>query len=551
MGLFSRKKNNFDPRTAYVPEVTYEDDLQTTLIKATGIGSRDVKKIQLSYENDVIAYTFDSGFLKCVESKEEPLDLFQRFYWVDENEYDKEILEKIAEIAYTNEIPALVHEVKSQYPKYETLLNDILYNYSVSILAKKSQDKITDLAMDILLGDAERITRDLEYINIESHTINSFVRDFLNNETKQIEAVTGSTLRETVLKLSTKEFVPANDSEKIVYAAAESNSTLQDVLSLSQGFIFSDLLLRINELSFENMITIVDPSRETIIPEDDALPVELEDLDSNFSDTTEPKVEDEIVLDSFSSEEDKDDLPGAAFAHPEETAEEDWDYSYPPKNDVHDDGDFEYEEFEEDTKSTAHILDEFDENIKKAMGYNNSSKETIKELSELLRQNNALESETKIIDEEINIVQKRYDETFHHFQYTAVDKTFNENETITDEALEEIRVRSNTVFEELYELESERSEVGKERKVILKKIKTIVSLFHTGNVQELVHKIDLKIEAIDNVINKALHTAKDDEELAEAAAIQPVQVETYDIHQTPLFHKIARDLGNPFDIQLG
>ena len=101
MGLFTKKKkkNVFDPREQYVPEVVYDEDLTTTLVKTIGIGSKDSKRVSVEYEDDVLNYYFNSGVLVGVESQNTSLELYQRFYWIDKENFDEESLEKIAELA--------------------------------------------------------------------------------------------------------------------------------------------------------------------------------------------------------------------------------------------------------------------------------------------------------------------------------------------------------------------------------------------------------------------------------------------------------------------
>src|SRR5690606_17442645 len=100
-------------------------------------------------------------------------------------------------------------------------------------------------------------------------------------------------------------------------------------------------------------------------------------------------------------------------------------------------------------------------------------------------------------------------------------------------------------------------------------IKT-VSAFTSNDVQETVYKLEQKIEGINSVVNKALHTAKDEERMAEGAelAIMPVSdgnveaqedivaeptlykpVVEYSVDDTPLFYELAKTLGNPLHIE--
>ena len=569
MGLFSRKKNEFDPRESYVPEITYDEDLPTTLLKATGVGSQDAKRIEVSYEDTTVVYIFDSGYLKSVEDVNEPLELLQRFYWVDKERYDEGKLTEIAALAQDNALPVFYSLIAAEYSDYLPLIEEILYAYSVTVMLKTKDRKITNLATDILLGTAENFAETLNYMSVDSRELSNLLSGLSEKEENEISLITKEPIRYSVLNLQDANFVPETDIDKIIYAAAESQSTLEDVKMLSQGFLFSAILHRISELEEQKIIEIDEPTRKLleIADEEDALPSfddELMDEEELFTD--EPV---EKVIPEAKTEKARQDAVGSdAFTHPEDLAEEDWEYSS-PNNDVSDDGDFNFEELEEQ-EGTAHILDGFSTDMKRTLSRNEASKETIKEVSEWLKKNEELEEETHELDKEIKDLQVRYDETYHTFQYTAVDKTFNENEDISDAELDNIRTISNVVFESLHEAEEERMAIGLERKALLRKMIKTVSAFTSHDVQETVYKLEQKIEGIENVINKALHTAKDEERMAESTdlAISPSVDESivnaeekqdvnfveptfhapiveYSVEDTPLFYELAKTLGNP------
>lgn len=576
MGLFSRKKNEFDPRESYVPEVTYDDDLPTTLLKATGVGSKDAKRVEVSYENTTVVYIFDCGVLKSVEDVNEPLELLQRFYWVDKNRYDEDKLAEIAELAQNNALPVFYSRIIAEYSDYVSLVDEILYAYSVSVMLKTQNQKITNLTMDILLGTAEEFAETLSYMAVDSRELANLINELTAKEEEEIGFITKEPIRYSVLNLKDTTFIPETDVDKIIYAAAESQSTLEDVKMLSQGFFFSNILQRLSELEEQKIVEIDEPTRKLleVADEADALPSfddELMDEEELFAEPVEKVIPEKKV-------ETQEEVGGsAAFTHPEDLAEEDWEYSAPDNNDS-DDGDFSFEELEEQ-EGTSHILDGFSNDMKRTLSRNDASKETIKEVSEWLKKNEALEEETHELDKEIKDLQVRYDETYHTFQYTAVDKTFNENEDISDEELENIRTISNVVFESLYEAEEERMAIGIERKTLLRNMIKTVSAFTSNDVQETVYKLEQKIEGINSVVNKALHTAKDEERMAEGAdlAVMPVSddnidaevdeffdkpqedivaeptlykpIVEYSVDDTPLFYELAKILGNPLQAE--
>lgn len=550
MGLFSKKKkkNNFDPREQYVPEVTYDDDLTTTLVNAIGIGSKDAKMVAIEYENDTLFYYFDSGVLRGIESAEESLELHQRFYWVDQEKYDEEILGKIAQLSEEKNLLDLYRIVTKSFPDYVELMSDILYNISFQLLLSHYEDKKLSVQLELLDQDEDKKVRELYVMNIDSRNIGVEINKELVKHKELTDLITNSESDVTLFRIEDSDYVPENDLEKIVWAAAESDSTLANIYELSKGFLWSEILETINKMNYSNKISILDPSS---IQEEDSAPLPDLDLDLLIDAPVQSElVEKEVAFPELITDEPEADFPEPsviesdpyeedAFADPDE-----WEYSAPEKNESKDDGGFVYEEtVDDDITLTKHLLDDFDFNVKVALAEEEFDRDTIVKVSALLRENRSLEEKTAEIDAEISPLQTNYDNRFTNFQHLSVSKTVND-EAIASDEIEQMRELSNRSFRELYDLEEERFNIGVERKEVLQKLEKELINLTNENSQELLYRLNQKVSAIDNVVNLAYHTPSDDEHME----IDPVFLEATELtpEETPMFQKLMQKYGDPF-----
>lgn len=560
MGLFTKKKkkNVFDPREQYVPEVVYDEDLTTTLVKTIGIGSKDSKRVSVEYEDDVLNYYFNSGVLVGVESQNTSLELYQRFYWIDKENFDEESLEKIAELADELELHDFFATLFETYPDYVDMMFSILRSRSIQLLMDYYDKEIKSVQLEVFQDEDEQKAKLLSLLNIDSRNIESEVSKEREKTSNLIKSITESKIEETTLEISDSDYQATTDLEKLVWAAAESESSLEMILQLSKGFLWSEILYTISNLSSTQKITVNDPSR--IVEEIEELP----DLDFMVqSDSIEEDPEDDLPqLESTDEQKDEESVVGVSDIdeddeyHNEEEEdteesdpfgeEEEWSYSKPADDHEKDDGGFEYENtsvHDEDITLTQYLLDDFEFNVKVALAEEEFDRNAIVEISSLLRNNRELEAKTVEVEEKISPLQTNYDNRFAHFQHLSINKTA-QDENIVGEDIEEMRELSNDSFRELFDLEEERFEIGEERKGVLQELENHLVNLSNENSQELLYRLEQKRKAIDNVVNLAYQTVTEDDNVdidpAFLAAVEPTP------EDTPMFQQLMNKYGDPF-----
>lgn len=540
MGFFTKKnkKNVFDPREQYVPEVVYNDDLPTTLVKTIGIGSKDAKKVSIEYENDTLFYYFDSGVLRGIESEKTPLELYHRFYWVDKEQYDDQDLEKIVQLSDELNLVDFYQALKESYPHYVEIMTSILHNNSFQLLLSFYDEKIKSVQMEPLDQVEDQKVRNLSLMDIDARNIGVEVDKELKKQNDLMSIITESEEDITLLKVLDNTYMPKTDVERIVWAAAESGSSLANIAELSKGFLWSEILETINELNYSQRIEVIDPNR--VVEESEPLP----DLDLLINTETEkveslPELEDEEPSDGEDNEK-SESLSDDPFGELEE-----WEYSAPKNNDLKDDGGFKYNEepIEEDITLTKHLLDDFEFNVKVAIAEEEFDRDSIVEVSSLLRKNRELEEKTVEVESKISPLQTNYDNRFTTFQHLSVNKTIDDENIVGDD-VDKMRELSNRSFRELYDLEEERFNIGCERKEVLRKLEKQLINLTNENSQELLYRLNQKREAIDNIVNLAYHTPNDDENIeidpSFLAAIVPSP------EDTPMFQQLMNKYGDPF-----
>lgn len=529
MGLFNKKKQNFNPTKQYVPEIVYDEKISDNLLKTVGRNSKDVKRVEVHYDDDVIVYIFDSGTLKSVESTENPLELMQRFYWTDKNTYDEKILEEIAEYAKEHSFVEIYTYVLDNRPEFLDMISTILWSQSLRNVLNTVDKPVQKIVSDIIVNDFEKVVKSSLFMSYSIDNLDKAIEEEVKREEAALSELTTSPLEHTLLETRERDFLPT-DIDKIIEAASDSEASLGDIKNLSQGFLFSRILVRIVELKKLRILNVKDPLNLVDFDGDeDELP-SFEDFDEDNDAVEDAPLEQSsavvveetsVDVENANKDDEVSNFDTSVFVLGNETEVESGDVSGAEstepvdEHDTSDDGGFDFSEVPQDSSVTAYVGDGLTDALKIAMGENNCEKDVVKQLSQLLRDNDSMENDIAVLDKEIAVLHKNYDNVFAEYQLSSVGRVVSdETRNLNSEDLVKLRSDANKTFEDLYMLEEERQELGVKRKKVLSEIKQIVSSFTIGNAQQLVHWIELKIEAIDEVTNKALHTAKDDEDLA-------------------------------------
>lgn len=258
----------------------------------------------------------------------------------------------------------------------------------------------------------------------------------------------------------------------------------------------------------------------------------------------------------------------------EDIDDDDFIYSYPPEEALEgvseDDGGFDFEDLDDSIEEgmTGGLDDpDFDKDFENVMKKENLSTKEFNQLKTLVKKNRTLEKSVVEVEQDIAKHQSEYNNSIADYQDISLDRGVQNilNDTVEeDPELETTRNESNNVFFNLHTSELNRFDLNQERKVILEQLFNSVDSFSSEYVQEMLHRISLKLEGIESVMNSAFHDPKEDndmpvdEELVNDLKNSEPEVEIHEEEtlvnneedqevSRPMFDQIVEELGfNPF-----
>lgn len=258
----------------------------------------------------------------------------------------------------------------------------------------------------------------------------------------------------------------------------------------------------------------------------------------------------------------------------EDIDDDDFIYSYPPEEALEgvseDDGGFDFEDLDDSIEEgmTGGLDDpDFDKDFEKVMTKENLSTQEFNKLKTLVKKNRKLEKSVVEVEQDIAKHQSEYNNSIADYQDISLDRGVQNilNDTVEeDPELETTRNESNNVFFNLHTSELNRFDLNQERKVILEQLFNSVDSFSSEYVQEMLHRISLKLDGIESVMNSAFHDPKEDndmpvdEELVNDLKNSETEVEIHEEEtlvnneedqevSRPMFDQIVEELGfNPF-----
>lgn len=258
----------------------------------------------------------------------------------------------------------------------------------------------------------------------------------------------------------------------------------------------------------------------------------------------------------------------------EDIDDDDFIYSYPPEEALEgvseDDGGFDFEDLDDSIEEgmTGGLDDpDFDKDFENVMKKENLSTKEFNQLKTLVKKNRTLEKSVVEVEQDIAKHQSEYNNSIADYQDISLDRGVQNilNDTVEeDPELETTRNESNNVFFNLHTSELNRFDLNQERKVILEQLFNSVDSFSSEYVQEMLHRISLKLDGIESVMNSAFHDPKEDndmpvdEELVNDLKNSEPEVEIHEEEtlvnneedqevSRPMFDQIVEELGfNPF-----
>jgi len=550
MGFF-KKNNKAEPPKTSVPKIEYAD-LKTSLVEALSVGSKDSKFLDvLTEDGDQIFIYANSGEIKYAYSKNNPLRFSERLFWVSEDSLSFEKREKLSTLVNDFSNVNFYAEIMKEIPESKDVVDGILRDYTLSVILNSKRAKITKIFTELLFHPENAIVENINFFEKSIDELIDEVEKLDKDENKFLHALSKN--KDEKVSIALPEGFnqkPNNDIEYLLFSAAEAESTIAEVREASTGFVFAEVLSVLNSLIYNKVITIDEigddddalptfPFEETAekesivvspkdeetessneerkeIPIDDYSTVisndfdvfkqepENKDLESTESDLMVENVTEEVESDSDDSDTHDSTLHGSHHIHPssgmfEVEEDDEFVFAYPPKDSAddsvgsEDDGGFDFEVVEDaESAGTTGALDDEDfvKDFEKVLKDKKISEENRKEVRSLVENNDKLEIELKSVEQEVVSAQEEY------------NKSDSSAESDSD---------SHDSLSTLYEVESQRQEINTARKSVLERLFIITDSLPSDYVQEMLHRITLKLDGIESVVNVAFNVSEQED----------------------------------------
>lgn len=599
MGLFSRKsrtdKSEFNVSTAEVPEIVYSgiDDVLKSLVNS---GSKDTKIVSIDYSvdsssssrktnhvdvaviNGLVKYVFSNSLNK----QEFVSGLIDRAS-TSNTVLSDETVSALGEVFSSGDdsLPSAVSRAVSSVPEIGHLTGEVLSvlswkaleeNLDRTEIIKAESEWSLDFNPDVFSGlPGLDLTVDLVRQEVVSRQVQARKAEvFLDGA-----PLSDVTVTEGVAYTS---FTPRSDEERLVTDMAQDDVALDVVAEAAWGFDWTKVLAATERLMWKKVVDV------TILPQEgddefalpDAEEIEAEIRRQETVEVQEPDVAEDAETDDAAGEQvqedSSNDVDEESDAHEQEEVvstafdmsaieDDDFSFEYPPKDDEHDDGGFDFGiSADNDDCLTDHLSEDLRPLVNKVLHEStNTTDEVVAVLTEKAEYNHELEVGVLDVEEQVLKNKQQYSEAFGEFNDRAIDvigdQMHGSSKSLSDgdEEIEAIREDTHSSFFDLESTESTRFKLNDTRRRILTEIIEIVSELDGDHVQECIALAEAKIQGIDDVFNLAFHSPSDDA----AVQVDPALLDStpdlteFDVKDTPVFFRVVSAHGfNPFELLL-
>lgn len=598
MGLFSRKsktdKGEFNVSAAEVPEIVYSgiDDVLKSLVNS---GSKDTKIVSIDYSvdsssssrktnhvdvaviNGLIKYVFSNSLNK----QEFVSGLIDRAS-TSNTVLSDETVSALREVFSSGDdsLPSAVSRAVSSVPEIGHLTGEVLSvlswkaleeNLDRTEIIKAESEWSLDFNPDVFSGlPGLDLTVDLVRQEVVSRQVQARKAEvFLDGA-----PLSDVTVTEGVAYTS---FTPRSDEERLVTDMAQDDVALDVVAEAAWGFDWTKVLAATERLMWKKVVDV------TILPQEgddefalpDAEEIEAEIRRQETVEVQEPDVAEDAETDDAAGEQVQEDSSNdvdddRSDVHEQEEVvstafdmsaikDDDFSFEYPPKDDEHDDGGFDFGiSADNDDCLTDHLSEDLRPLINKVLHEStNTTDEVVAVLTEKAEYNHELEVGVLDVEEQVLKNKQQYSEAFGEFNDRAIDvigdQMHGSSKSLSDgdEEIEAIREDTHSSFFDLESTESTRFKLNDTRRRILTEIIEIVSELDGDHVQECIALAEAKIQGIDDVFNLAFHSPSDDATVQVDPALldSTPDLTEFDVKDTPVFFWVVSAHGfNPFDL---
>lgn len=600
MGLFSRKsktdKGEFNVSAAEVPEIVYSgiDDVLKSLVNS---GSKDTKIVSIDYSvdsssssrktnhvdvaviNGLVKYVFSNSL-----SKQEFVSGLIDRASTSNTVLSDETVSALREVFSSGDdsLPSAVSRAVSSVPEIGHLTGEVLSvlswkaleeNLDRTEIIKAESEWSLDFNPDVFSGlPGLDLTVDLVRQEVVSRQVQARKAEvFLDGA-----PLSDVTVTEGVAYTS---FTPRSDEERLVTDMAQDDVALDVVAEAAWGFDWTKVLAATERLMWKKVVDV------TILPQEgddefalpDAEEIEAEIRRQETVEVQEPDVAEDAETDDAAGEQVQEDSSNdvdddRSDVHEQEEVvstafdmsaikDDDFSFEYPPKDDEHDDGGFDFGiSADNDDCLTDHLSEDLRPLINKVLHEStNTTDEVVAVLTEKAEYNHELEVGVLDVEEQVLKNKQQYSEAFGEFNDRAIDvigdQMHGSSKSLSDgdEEIEAIREDTHSSFFDLESTESTRFKLNDTRRRILTEIIEIVSELDGDHVQECIALAEAKIQGIDDVFNLAFHSPSDDATVQVDPALldSTPDLTEFDVKDTPVFFWVVSAHGfNPFELLL-
>ena len=600
MGLFSRKsktdKGEFNVSAAEVPEIVYSgiDDVLKSLVNS---GSKDTKIVSIDYSVDSssssrktnhVDVAVINGLVKYVFSnslnKQEFVSGLVDRASTSNTVLSDETVSALREVFSSGDdsLPSAVSRAVSSVPEIGHLTGEVLSvlswkaleeNLDRTEIIKAESEWSLDFNPDVFSGlPGLDLTVDLVRQEVVSRQVQARKAEvFLDGA-----PLSDVTVTEGVAYTS---FTPRSDEERLVTDMAQDDVALDVVAEAAWGFDWTKVLAATERLMWKKVVDV------TILPQEgddefalpDAEEIEAEIRRQETVEVQEPDVAEDAETDDAAGEQVQEDSSNdvdddRSDVHEQEEVvstafdmsaikDDDFSFEYPPKDDEHDDGGFDFGiSADNDDCLTDHLSEDLRPLINKVLHEStNTTDEVVAVLTEKAEYNHELEVGVLDVEEQVLKNKQQYSEAFGEFNDRAIDvigdQMHGSSKSLSDgdEEIEAIREDTHSSFFDLESTESTRFKLNDTRRRILTEIIEIVSELDGDHVQECIALAEAKIQGIDDVFNLAFHSPSDDATVQVDPALldSTPDLTEFDVKDTPVFFWVVSAHGfNPFELLL-
>jgi hypothetical protein len=598
MGLFSRKsktdKGEFNVSAAEVPEIVYSgiDDVLKSLVNS---GSKDTKIVSIDYLVDsnpssrktshvdvaVINGLVKYVFSRSLSKQEFVSGLIDRAS-TSSTILNDETVSALREVFSSGDdsLPSAVSRAVSSVPEIGSLTGEVLSvlswealeeNLDRTEIVKAESEWSLDFNPDVFAG--------LPGLDLPVDLVRQEVFSRQVQARKAEVFLDGAPLSDVTVTegVAYTSFAPRSDEERLVTDMAQDDVTLDVIAEASWGFDWTKVLAAAERLMWKKVVDV------TILPQEgddefalpDAEEIEAEIRRQETAEVQEPDVAEDTETDDAAGEhvqeDSSNDVDDESDVHePEEEVvstafdmsvieDDDFSFEYPPKDDEHDDGGFDFGiSADNDDCLTDHLSEDLRPLVNKVLHEStNTTDEVVAVLTEKAEYNHELEVGVLDVEEQVLKNKQQYSEAFGEFNDRAIDvigdQMHGSSKSLSDgdEEIEAIREDTHSSFFDLESTESTRFKLNDTRRRILTEIIEIVSELDGDHVQECIALAEAKIQGIDDVFNLAFHSPSDDA----AVQVDPALLDStpdlteFDVKDTPVFFQVVSSHGfNPFEL---